>query len=77
MKVGDVVISNDKKWLVYLMDHNMDNELFIYVLDFETQKFAKILLEAEIQEVIEIPENVKFLTFYRREKELADIKEYV
>lgn len=73
MKISDVVIDRfSKQWVVYSVDAS-----FIYVTDFKTQREKQILLANEIVEVIEIPNNVKFMFLNRRDKDVQDIKEYL
>jgi len=73
MKIGDIVVDVfSKSWIVYQIDGH-----FTYVTDFKTQKQKQILLPDEITEVIEIPNNVKFMFLNRRDKDVQDIKEYV
>lgn len=73
MKLGDVIIdNNDRKWLVFSTSQD-----FIYVVDYETQKYGEILLNEYVKEIIEIPENVKSMFLKRRLNNYKDMEKYL
>jgi hypothetical protein len=78
MKNGDMIIDyNDKVWILVNIDKNIDNEEFLLVFDFKTQKESYVLLQNEVKEVVPKPLNIEFMIFSKREKKLADIKGYL
>lgn len=73
MKIGDVIVDkNDHKWLVFDI-----SGAFIYCVDYSTQKYVQVLTNDYIQEVIEMPNNVKCLYLIKRLNNLKGLEKYL
>jgi len=73
MKVGDVVIdNNDQKWLIFDLSN-----VFIYVVDYKTQKFGEVLVKEGIKEVITLPSHVKSMFLQRRLNNLKGLERFM
>lgn len=73
MKSGDVIVdNNDKKWLIFDL-----SETFIYVVDFDTQKYGEVLLKEDVKEIVELPSNVRSMFLRKRLNNLKGLERFI
>lgn len=72
MKIGDVVVYNGLKWIIYDTIF-MNNIKMFAITDFETQRENEVIAYENLTEVIEMPENVYWLFIVKRNRNLKEI----
>lgn len=75
MKIGNVIHLNEKRWIIF--DYWGEFDEYICVTDFETQKINELIPKEQIKDIDIEDCQVKWLFILRRERNLADIKEYM